>query len=145
MLHSHGRGRGFDSLSVHQKSNTFCVAFLILGSRTREGLSVKKQSCELFLAKSGETGTDILVGRRAISMQGLPPHTPTPFASTTSPQAAYRLRRLFLQKPPARSFRCVSFSEKGHAVPLLLACKRARNAPACYQPFSGMRKFKSHC
>jgi len=34
-------------------------------------------------------------------------------------------------------------SEKGRAVPLLLACKRARNAPACYQPFSGMRGFNS--
>ena len=28
-------------------------------------------------------------------------------------------------------------SEKGHAVPSLLACRRARSAPACYQPFSG--------
>ena len=26
---------------------------------------------------------------------------------------------------------------KGHAAPSLLACRRARNAPACYQPFSG--------
>ena len=48
------------------------------------------------------------------------------------------LAATFLQKSPSRSFRCVSFSEKGHATPLLLACKRARNAPACYQPFSGI-------
>ncbi len=28
-------------------------------------------------------------------------------------------------------------SEKGHAAPSLLACKRVRDVPACYQPFSG--------
>ena len=42
----------------------------------------------------------------------------------------------FLQKLPARAFRCVSFSEKGRAAPSPLACKRARTASA-YQPFSG--------
>ena len=62
----------------------------------------------------------------------------TPLGSTTSPQAAYRLRRLFLQKSPARLFRRVSFSEKGHAAPSLPACKRARDASTCYQPFSGL-------
>ena len=36
--------------------------------------------------------------------------------------------------PPLR---CSSFSEKGRAAPSLLACKRSRDAPACYQPFSG--------
>ena len=30
-----------------------------------------------------------------------------------------------------------SSSEKGHAAPPLLACKRARDVSACYQPFSG--------
>ena len=30
-----------------------------------------------------------------------------------------------------------SSSEKGHAAPSLLACKRARDVSACYQPFSG--------
>ena len=43
------------------------------------------------------------------------------------------LAATFFEKSPARSFRCVSFSEKGHAAPLLLACKRA---PAYCQPYS---------
>lgn len=30
---------------------------------------------------------------------------------------------------------------KGHAAPLLFACKRAHDAPACYQPFSGAQGF----
>ncbi len=64
--------------------------------------------------------------------------------------ALTRRRRLHIacgdfsfEKSPARSFNCVSFLEKGHTAPLLLACKRARNALACYRPFSGVRGCKS--
>ncbi len=46
------------------------------------------------------------------------------------------LAATFLQKSPACSFRSVSFSVKGHATPLLLACKHTRHASACYRPFS---------
>ena len=38
---------------------------------------------------------------------------------------------------------CCPFSEKGHAAPSLLACKRARGVSACYQPFSGTRGFET--
>ena len=41
----------------------------------------------------------------------------------------------FLQKSPARSFSCVSFSKKGHAPPLVLACERALADETCFQPF----------
>ena len=58
-----------------------------------------------------------------------------PTFSATSPQALYRLRRLFCKKSPARSRRCVSSSAKGHAAPALFACKRAHNAHACLPTF----------
>ena len=45
----------------------------------------------------------------------------------------------FLQKSPVRSFRCASFSEKGHSAPSLFVPKRARDASVCYQPFSVVR------
>ena len=43
---------------------------------------------------------------------------------------------IFYKKSWLRYTDCRSFSEKGHTAPLLLAYKRARNAHACYQPFS---------
>ena len=46
------------------------------------------------------------------------------------------LAATFLQKSLAGSFRSVSFSVKGHAIPLLFACKRTRHASACYRSFS---------
>ena len=36
-----------------------------------------------------------------------------------------------------------SFSAKSPAAPALLACKRARNAPACYQLFAGSSLFQN--
>ena len=38
---------------------------------------------------------------------------------------------------------CSSFSAKSPAAPALLACKRARNAPACYQLFAGSSLFQN--
>lgn len=65
----------------------------------------------------------------------------TPLGSTTSPQAAYRLRRLFY-KSHRRAYSAASPFPKKVTLP---ACKRARNDSACYQPFSGARGFGSVC
>ena len=50
----------------------FWIFWLFIWRRTwtREGLSVKKQSCGLFLARSGEPGTVACDGRRTVRMQG---------------------------------------------------------------------------
>ena len=70
---------GFKSHFAHQKeSSIFSIPFLLpkaaspKGAWTREGFeALRKQSCELFLAKSDETGTEYVVfGRRVRSMQG---------------------------------------------------------------------------
>ena len=47
------------------------------------------------------------------------------------------------EKSSAHSRRRSSFSAKSPAAPALLACKRARNAPACYQLFAGSSLFQN--
>ena len=51
----------------------------------------------------------------------------------SSSRTAYRLR---LRSSPRTLTPSFLLSEKSHAASLLLACKRARNAPTCYQLFS---------
>ena len=47
------------------------------------------------------------------------------------------------EKSSAHSRRRSSFSAKSPAAPALLACNRARNAPACYQLFAGSSLFRN--
>ena|GEM_PF-2458241 len=47
------------------------------------------------------------------------------------------LAAIYFCKSRLRLTDCRSFSAKSHAAPLLLACKRAHDAPACYQLFAG--------
>ena len=47
----------------------------------------------------------------------------------------YRLRRLGTQKVTEVLVRCASFSQKGFTAPVLLTCKRVRNARVCYRHF----------
>ena len=51
----------------------------------------------------------------------------------SSSRTAYRLR---LRSSPRTLSPSFLLSEKSHAASLLLACKRARDAPTCYQLFS---------
>ena len=51
----------------------------------------------------------------------------------SSSRTAYRLR---LRSSPRTLTPSFLLSEKSHAASLLLACKRARDAPTCYQLFS---------
>ena len=53
------------------------------------------------------------------------------------------LAATFLQKAPALSFRCVSFSAKGHACCGCSLVNALTTLSRCYQPFAG-GKYNSH-